>query len=53
MGTFFRGLLPTIHGISEEQIKDHIMKWRELNPNDNRTDDELRPYAVNDLIALG
>lgn len=49
----FNGLLPTIHGISDDQISDHIRKWRKLNPNDKRTDDELRPYAVNDLITYG
>ena len=47
----FNGLIPFIHGISDKEINEHIRKWREVNPNDKRTNDELRPYAVNDLVA--
>jgi len=45
-----RGILPTLYNITEDQIEALMSKYRKEHPEDKRTDEELRPLAVNTLI---
>jgi len=47
-----RGLLPIIHNISEEEIQATIDEYRKYDKLklDTRTDEELRPFAVNTIL---
>lgn len=47
----FSGFLPTVHRISDREINGVIERWRKLEPTDKRTDEELRPYVVNTILA--
>ena len=45
----FKGVIPSMYNISEQEIIDFIEQWRSLNPNEKRSNDELRPYVVNTI----
>jgi len=47
-----KGMLCAIYGIKEEEIKDVVEKFR-AETGDTRTDEELRPFAINTLIYEG
>ena len=44
-----RGILCVFYDIKEEEISAMITKFRSKFPDDKRTDEELRPYAVNQI----
>ena len=43
----FRGLIPIMYHISEREIQHNIDLYRGLHPEDKRTDEDLRAYAIN------
>ena len=43
------GIIPELMGLTEEDIAVTIAKYRKASPDDRRSDDELRPLAVNTL----
>ncbi len=45
-----RGIIPFIHNISEAEIDEVIRVERRLYPEEGRTDEELRPLAVNTIL---
>ena len=47
-----RGLIPEIHDISEEEIRSTIAEYRKYDRLnlDTRTDEELRPFAINTIL---
>jgi hypothetical protein len=47
----FNGIIPIINKISDREIDGVIKRWRKLEPTDKRTDEELRPYVVNTILA--
>ena len=47
----FSGLTPTIHKVSDREINGVIERYKKLNPADKRTEEELRPYAVNTILG--
>ena len=46
----FSGIIPMLNKISDREINEAIKEYRELNLEDTRTDDELRPYIVNTIL---
>ena len=46
----YRGIIPTVHNVSEKAIKKVMDEYRKSTPEDKRTDLELRPYAVNTIL---
>lgn len=46
----FKGIIPAINNIDENKVKSIIDEYRKLNPTDKRIDDELRPYAINEIM---
>jgi hypothetical protein len=47
----FRGLIPQVNKISDREINELIQRFREIVPHDKRTDEELRPFAVNTILG--
>jgi len=45
------GLMGFIHGVTEDDIEKLIKRYRRKHPRDKRKDIELRPYAVNQIVA--
>lgn len=46
----FSGIIPMLNKISDREINEAIKEYRELKPEDKRTDYELRPYIVNTIL---
>lgn len=44
------GFIAFLHDIEEREIAKCIATYRQIEPDDTRTDLELVPYAVNQLI---
>ena len=47
----FSGIIPTIHKVSDREINGVIERYKKLEPTDKRTEEELRPYAVNTILG--
>lgn len=45
------GITVFIHGFTEDQITGMVAEYRQQFPNDPKSDEELRPAAVNELIV--
>lgn len=45
-----QGLMSFAFNISQKEIDAMIAKFREKFPDDKRTDEELRPYAINEIM---
>lgn len=48
----FTGMLPSIHKISDREIMEMTEKYREINPDDKTSTEDLRPFIVNSIINI-
>jgi len=45
------GLLPFVFDISQDDVDAMIAEYRKAMPDDTRSDEQLRPFAVNEIIS--
>lgn len=48
--TSCKGLFSVAYDIKDKQIKEVIKKYKKENPNDKRSSEQLRPFAINTII---
>lgn len=46
----YNGIIPTLNNISEKEIEKMLKKYRKHCPKDKRSDEELRPYVINEIV---
>ncbi len=44
------GIIPFIYGVTEKEISNMIKRYRIDYSKDKRTDIELRPFAINEIL---
>ena len=47
----FSGIIPTINKVCNREINGVIERYKKAEPADKRTEEELRPYAVNTILG--